>query len=94
MNAADIAAGKKLSLAMPLSFGANGGVAVTNLASLAGGTYTIAEVTGENTITIPDGFLQNCGVDNSKWTVSVSSDKKRIELSAAPSRGFKIILKP
>ena len=94
VNAVDIAAGKKLSLAMPLSFGETGGVAVTNLAALAGGTYTLAEVTGSNTISVGDGFLQNCGVDNSKWTVSVSSDKKRIELSAAPSRGFKIILKP
>ena len=94
VNAADIAAGKKLSLAMPLSFSETGGVAVTNLASLAGGTYTLAEVTGENTITIPDGFLQNCGVDNSRWTIGLSSDEKRIELSAAPARGFKIILKP
>ena len=45
MNAADLAYDptRKMSLAMPLSFGADAGVTVTNLATLARGNYKLAE---------------------------------------------------
>ena len=93
VNAADIAADstRKLSLAMPLTFGANAGVTVTNLETLARGTYTLAEVTGEgNTLTVADGFRQRCDFGGSrKWWVRAVDNK--IELCPAP--GFVILIR-
>jgi len=93
VNAADIVAGKKLSLAMPLTFGANAGVTVTNLAALARGfSYVLAEVTGEgNAITAASGFRQRRELDSSKWDLMLSSDGKTLLLVPAP--GFQIKLR-
>ena len=94
VNAADLVADptRKLSLAMPLSFGETGGVTVTNLSALAYGKYTLAEVTGEgNTITAGTGFRGRCELDSNKWVVNISDDGKKIQLDPAP--GFMIIVR-
>jgi autotransporter-associated beta strand protein len=88
VNAGDLVADPslKLSLAMPLSFGADAGVTVTNLAALARGTYTLAEVTGSgNVLTVADADSLNARSyfgGSKKWRVRVVDNK--IELCPAP----------
>ena len=92
VNAADLAVDptRKLSLAMPLSFGETGIVTVTNLAALTRGTYTLAEVTGENNaLSVAAGFRQRCELDSRKWAIRVTDTA--VELT--PSPGLVIMLK-
>ena len=94
INAADLADGGKLSLAMPLAFGENAGVTVTNLAGLAKGVYTIAETTGEgNAITVAgtQSFRSRVTTDSAKWKVAVSESGTKLELS--PIGGLLLILR-
>ena len=77
------------------SFGADAGVTVTNLESLAGGTYTIAEVSGEgNKITAENAstFRSRCSVDVSKLKVAISDDEKKLLLKSSAS-SLKLFLK-
>ena len=93
VNAAELAADPtlKLSLAMPLTFGAEASVMVTNLAALArGSSHVLAEVTGEgNALSVASGFRQRCELDSRKWAIRVS--ETAIELAPAP--GLVIMLK-
>jgi len=93
VNAADLVVGSttnKLSLAMPLAFGADAGVTVTNLGALARGTYTLAEVTGAgNALSVAAGFRQRCELDSRKWAIRVS--ETAVELT--PSPGLVIMLR-
>jgi hypothetical protein len=92
VNAADIAYDPTLQITIDaLSFGANAGVTVTNLATLARGTYTLAEVTNSNEIVVAAGFRQRCELDSRKWDVKLSNDGKKLLLAPAP--GFKITLR-
>ena len=90
VDAADLEAGGKLSLDMPLSFGATGGVTVTNLLGVARKEYTIAEVSGDNAISAEGSFSSRCSVDGGRWTVGMSGDGKKIVLT--PAAGFMIHL--
>ena len=69
---------------MPLTFGADAGVTVTNLDTLARGTYTLVEVTGENnSLTVADGFhLRSDFGGSKKWRVRAVGNK--IELYPGP----------
>ena len=76
------------------SFGADAGVTVTNLETLARGKYTLAEVTGEgNAIAIPAGFFQRCELDSRKWALAVDKLDNPKALMLVPSPGFKISLR-
>ena len=91
VNAADLAANPapKMALAMPLSFGETGGVTVTNLADLASGVYTLAEVTGEGNTVSATGSVplrSRCSFDVvDKWIVQISADGKKVELAPRPA---------
>ena len=94
VNAADLAADstRKMSLAMPLTFGAEADVTVTNLEALPHGTYTLAEVSGEgNAVSVADGFRQRCTVDSRKWSIRLSDDATKLLLAPAP--GFIIMIR-
>ena len=91
-NAADIANDPTLKITIDaIEFGANAGVTVTNLETLARGTYILAEATNSNEIVVADGFRQRCRLDSGKWDVRLSNDGKKLLLAPAP--GFKISLR-
>ena len=97
INATDLAGENppRMTVAMPLSFGATGGVTVTNLANLAYGHYTIAEVTGENnaiTLTGSATLRSRCVFDvANRWAVNLSADGTKLMLE--PQAGLKIIIR-
>ena len=97
VNAADLAVGNppKMTVTIPLSFGETGGVMVTNLANLAYGHYTIAEVTGENnaiTLTGPATLRSRCVFDvDNRWAVNLSADGTKLMLE--PQAGLKIFIR-
>ena len=92
VDAADIAYDPTLKISIDaIEFGANAGVTVTNLATLARGTYTLAEATNSEGVVVAAGFRQRCKLDSNKWDVKLSNDGKKLLL--APSPGFKISLR-
>lgn len=94
VNAADIAANpaRSMTLAMPLTFGEDCVVAVTNLAALSHGTYTLAEVTGDgNTISAASKLRRLCVFDKNGWSLRVSDDAKSLILGPAP--GLMLIIR-
>ena len=68
---------------------------MTNLANLAYGHYTIAEVTGENNAITLDGaatLRSRCVFDvANRWAVNLSADGKILTLD--PQAGMKIIIR-
>lgn len=91
-DAADLVAGKKLSLDIPLVFGASSSVNVTNLVGVSRRKYTLAEVTGEgNAVSLGDRLRLPCTVDNGKWVVMPSDDGKRLEF--CPASGLMVSLR-
>ena len=85
VNGDTVAANRKMTVDMPLSFGETGGVLATNLEGLAHGVYTIASTTAASGIASSGAPLNTrLKTDSKRWLVRVSEDGKSLELFYAP----------